>query len=243
MFHIHLVGAGALGSVFATETAKRALALEVPMRVSIYDFDTVEERNVVAQDFSPTDVGKLKAEAVAKKLECFTQLEVKAHTIKITSEEVEGQILLSPDDKHVIVDAVDNFAARHTLWYFANANEVPLLHLGMDRNGGGWVSWTYQGNDTFNLSPASVSPAQLAKMKKAKELEPLPPCELNTFRTLIFNTAISGMNALFIFLGKDPCHFFGDEIQKKQFFGTMATWSTNLNGSEQVKEMLAVGDF
>lgn len=57
---IHIIGCGSVGSTVAENIARFGISDMV-----LYDFDTVEARNVVNQLFTQEDIGRLKTEALA----------------------------------------------------------------------------------------------------------------------------------------------------------------------------------
>lgn len=58
---IHIIGCGAVGSTVAENIARLGLT-----NISLYDFDTVEPKNIANQMFTEKDIGKPKIEAVAR---------------------------------------------------------------------------------------------------------------------------------------------------------------------------------
>ena len=58
---IHIIGCGSIGSTLAENLARFGLGANL----SLYDFDHVEEHNIVNQMFTRKDIGKLKVQAVA----------------------------------------------------------------------------------------------------------------------------------------------------------------------------------
>ena len=63
---IILVGAGGTGS-FVAEGLCRLLINYPDIPIYIIDFDTVEKKNILRQNFYPQDVGKFKAQALAER--------------------------------------------------------------------------------------------------------------------------------------------------------------------------------
>lgn len=57
---IHIIGCGSVGSVVAENLARFGIT-----RMTLYDFDTVEPRNLANQIFTQDDVSRLKVEALA----------------------------------------------------------------------------------------------------------------------------------------------------------------------------------
>lgn len=60
---IHIIGCGAVGSTLAENLARFGLT-----KISLYDFDVVEAKNVANQMFTSDDLGKNKVDAVAENL-------------------------------------------------------------------------------------------------------------------------------------------------------------------------------
>lgn len=60
---IHIVGCGSVGSVLAENLVRFGIT-----KVTLYDFDTVEAKNVANQLFTAADVGRPKVEALADHL-------------------------------------------------------------------------------------------------------------------------------------------------------------------------------
>ena len=60
---IHIIGCGSVGSVVAENLARFGIT-----RMTLYDFDTVEPRNLANQMFTQDDVGRPKVEALADML-------------------------------------------------------------------------------------------------------------------------------------------------------------------------------
>jgi tRNA A37 threonylcarbamoyladenosine dehydratase len=80
---IVLVGVGGTGSHLARAIARiiahmQALRMTVPS-LTLIDPDTVEERNVSRQLFSPAEIGMNKAEAIAQRLSCALGLRLVKH--------------------------------------------------------------------------------------------------------------------------------------------------------------------
>ena len=57
---IHIIGCGAIGSTVAENLARLGLT-----KISLYDFDVVEDKNIANQMFTTKDLGRPKVEAVA----------------------------------------------------------------------------------------------------------------------------------------------------------------------------------
>lgn len=248
MAKVHLVGCGALGSVIALEAAKRSRSVGSTLTLHLYDSDTVQDRNVAAQNFSPKHIGQSKVEAVAQQLEDYDTVEVVQHKVRLESENLMKELGLEPGD--IIIDAVDNIPTRQMLWTLGISGIVPVMHVGMAQSGTGNVTWNYKDFDTFPLSPKYALSAHEAVEGKAeaevdKELgiESLPPCELSARRSLILNTAMSAVNGLFIFRGQDITGEM-EELTKGEIHMRLVTcWESTMYGHKCVKRRDTIAYF
>lgn len=231
MYNIHIVGAGSLGSTISIEIARRALALSFPLELCLYDYDEVEERNVVAQAFLPSHIGMKKVDAVYSMLEGFTNVEVSTFDIKIGKKNNLKEL----NEQSIIIDCVDNIPTRQLLWKLGVIYAVPVIHVGMSEKGSGYVQWNYTKEetdiDTFHLSPTHFKVKNSGEKKGEEDIK-LPPCELNSMRTLILNTSMAAVNSLFIFLGMDISSF-----SSKGKKGTITNWVTDLYRLSPVPEL------
>lgn len=193
MNDIVLVGCGAVGSCYAEETARKALAYHFPISMKIVDFDVVEERNLVSQSFYSSDLGRNKAVCSEERTRNpFFFPEAVQERI---DEQNSAEILGIPD---IIVDAVDNLQTRLLLWTYGRANRIPVVHLSLSPSGAGYVSWSDENFENWPYAPTISEP----------RLEPenpttLRPCELNGHRSLIFNVGYFGAVSTFVYYGFD----------------------------------------
>jgi len=119
---VNIVGCGGIGSFAAVAVAKMGLSL------SLWDGDVVEDHNVPNQFFPHKAVGMNKAEAVARLVKAFSDVNVDAHAKMWEGEELTG----------IVVSAVDSMAGRRSLWEEVKTSpNVPLFIDG--RIGGEFV--------------------------------------------------------------------------------------------------------
>lgn len=72
---IHVIGCGAIGSTVCESLARLDIT-----RVHVYDFDTVQTKNIANQKFTTLDVGRTKVEAVAEMMYNINQdMEITIH--------------------------------------------------------------------------------------------------------------------------------------------------------------------
>jgi len=238
MLHVYIIGLGSLGSTVATEIAKRSLATKTIVRMSLYDYDTVEERNVAAQIFTPEHIGKTKAEVVGGIVNQYSTVEAKVYNEKIGPPEIArlAKEMEVSEDNIVILDCVDNLPTRELLWTLGGLSSNPVLHVSMSTKGMGYAQWSVQllELDTWSLSPKNIRPeTREAIINEDKPV--VPPCELNSMRTLILLTSLAAVNAIFLVEGKDPSNFLGEDTSK--YGAIFSTWKTDLNSMSIVKEL------
>jgi predicted ThiF/HesA family dinucleotide-utilizing enzyme len=114
---VAIVGAGALGS-------HAALFLRNDARIKVIDFDRIEWKNVLSQFHTKPSVGKNKAEALKQSMSFLFDVKVEAipHALSTTNAE---QLLGGAD---VIIDCLDNAAARLVVQAYARAHGIACLH-------------------------------------------------------------------------------------------------------------------
>jgi molybdopterin/thiamine biosynthesis adenylyltransferase len=100
-----VAGAGNIGSHLAPQLARAGIGL-----LRIVDRDTVEEKNLAQQDYGPQDVGRGKAEALARRLAgTFPQLRVEPFVADLED------VPLGAFRVDVLFGALDSRRARQTL--------------------------------------------------------------------------------------------------------------------------------
>ena len=100
---IHIVGCGSVGSTLAENLARCGL-----VNFTLWDFDTVEEHNIVNQMFRKQDVGRPKVEALR---DILTEINPKcAETVELRPKGWQGE-----DLSGYIFLAVDSIAIRRQI--------------------------------------------------------------------------------------------------------------------------------
>lgn len=107
---ICIVGAGAIGSHVSMALARMGF-----LNLILIDFDEVEEFNMNSQGYMPEDIGRMKVEAMAKKIYDFSGVQIERSTKPYTKETL---------DCDIIIAAVDSMEVRKSLW--ENNRHVPL---------------------------------------------------------------------------------------------------------------------
>ena len=127
-----VVGCGAIGANLAETLARMGLP-----QMRLIDFDRVEPRNLSTQPFWRSDVGQLKARALARLLYRATQCRAEAIAERLTGENAVK--LLSGSD--LVIDCLDNSASRLAVQKAVRQLSLPCLHVGFSGDGYGEVIW------------------------------------------------------------------------------------------------------
>ena len=123
-----IVGAGGLGNIIASTISCIGLR-----KIYIVDFDKIEIHNIHRQfQFSKSDIGKYKAEVLAKKLSRCQEIKYyvdkfdKNFILKIENREIEIKKI------DLIFDASDNFETRKLIDKFAKDLNIPWIYASVD---------------------------------------------------------------------------------------------------------------
>jgi molybdopterin-synthase adenylyltransferase len=134
MKRITLVGVGALGS-HAAQFLRNTAALRV------VDFDRVEQKNVLSQFHARSSAGKSKAIGLKQSLQFLFATSVEAIPHKLVSDNARELL----DGADLLVDCLDNRAAREIVQAFARQHSVPCVHGALAPDGSfGRVVWSEQ---------------------------------------------------------------------------------------------------
>lgn len=90
---IHVIGAGATGSYIALMAAKTTGSSQI----TVWDFDKVESHNLPNQLYGPSDVGKLKTEALEKIIFDLTGVKIQQAGKCDKNSSLEGIVFLAVD--------------------------------------------------------------------------------------------------------------------------------------------------
>ena len=124
--HVVVVGVGALGSHLLL------LCRNLPIRLTVVDFDRVERKNTLSQFHSKMGVGRNKAQALQQALQGLFGLQIGAVPHRLTED--NAQTILR--DADLIVDCVDNAPTRQLIQQVAAASDTPCPIL--------TIPWLYE---------------------------------------------------------------------------------------------------
>lgn len=130
---IVMLGAGGTGGHIAPHLYRLLYALDRPVRFIICDGDTVEEKNLVRQNFTPADLGENKAKVLAERyasvfgmetayIPAFIESETRLLSLLHAKDFSTGPYWSSPKIKElvILIGAVDNNKSRklcHEVFY------------------------------------------------------------------------------------------------------------------------------
>lgn len=98
-----IIGAGGIGAPAALSLAKSGIK-----RLTLYDFDTIEDENLGPQIYGPNDLGKSKVNTLKDYISNFAPwCEVRAINQRFEDQKIDCDILIS---------AVDSLEVRKTVW-------------------------------------------------------------------------------------------------------------------------------
>lgn len=141
-----IVGIGALGS-HAVQFLRNAGAT-----IRVIDFDRVETKNVASQFHGSTLVGKNKVQSLQQTMNFLFKSKIEVIPHKLVKDNV--QQLLGGQD--LVIDCLDNGAARRLVQDFVRQNSIPCLHGALAADGGfGRVIW----DEKFEIDDESAGGA------------------------------------------------------------------------------------
>lgn len=147
-----------------------------PPEVVVIDGDTVEDKNLVRQRFSSTDLGSNKAEALARRYSSVFEIKIKAYgqflrTASELSKLIDTHVLSS--GPIILLGAVDNHRARAIIW--------EAFHSVKNRE----VWWVDAGNEAMHgqvvAACRNVKTRGQTPWNQAKIGSSIFPVELPTF--------------------------------------------------------------
>lgn len=140
---ITVVGVGALGSHFVQ------FLRNTDKSIHVIDMDNVERKNITSQFHSVTGVGKNKTLALKQTMDFLFKRKIAINTNKLIESNVH-ELLIGSD---LVVDCLDNFAARKLVQDFTRAQKIPTVHGATSADGSfGRVVW----DEKFTIDAESM---------------------------------------------------------------------------------------
>jgi len=130
-YHVGIVGVGGLGAVSAEMATRCGIG-----KISLFDFDIVEEVNLNRLFFKPQHVGLLKVEAAKNILkEINPDVEFFTYPKDIMDMDFEPIFDKKIQEIDIILNGVDNLAAREYLNIKCIRFKIPYINAGASRSG------------------------------------------------------------------------------------------------------------
>ena len=130
-FHIGIVGVGGIGSVSAEMVTRCGLG-----KVSLYDYDIVEEVNLNRHMFKEVDIGLAKVDVALRILnEINPDVEILSYKKDIMDPEFEMEFEAQLGKIDIILNGLDNIPAREYLNAKCVKANVPYIDAGASRSG------------------------------------------------------------------------------------------------------------
>lgn len=136
MKNIIVIGVGALGSHVVQ------FIRNLDININIIDMDSVETKNVQSQFHSKPNVGKNKVLSLQQSMNFLFGKRISINSNKLV-ESNAAQLLSSSQGKtDLIIDCLDNAAARQIVQNYVRKNNIPCLHGALAADGSfGRVVW------------------------------------------------------------------------------------------------------
>ena len=152
---ITLCGAGALGSLLADNLARQGLR-----RLTIIDFDRVEQHNAGTQLYAEADVGAKKVDLLRSHLYRSVGAEVSIFDRRLDERTIKKFLRGSK----LVVDTFDNATSRRLVTDYCRQQQIDCLHLGMNADYGE-VRW----NEVYQV-PGDVVEGDVCDYPLARNL-------------------------------------------------------------------------
>jgi adenylyltransferase/sulfurtransferase len=116
---IGIVGLGGIGSHLAEQLSRMGFC-----NLYLFDYDTVEESNLVRQNFTKSDLGRKKGEAIKERI-----LLIQPDSKVIWYDEFLNEGNVSHlKDMELILDATDNLETRYLINRYSYKNNIPWIY-------------------------------------------------------------------------------------------------------------------
>lgn len=172
---ILICGVGALGSQLLSSLTPD---LRGKSELTILDFDTIEERNLMGtQLFFPEQEGVKKTEALQYNIYKLFSRKVGIITEKLTEKNID--ILKGYD---LIIDAFDNYSSRKLVYDYCKENSLDCIHMGFSPNMTFEVCW----NESYQVPSDNLKAKDICEMAGASSFIKLASaCGANTVLSFI----------------------------------------------------------
>ena len=130
-FHLGIVGVGGLGSVSAEMAVRCGIG-----KLTLFDFDTVEEVNLNRHLFKAKHIGQSKVQVAVKILKKINpDVELRYHEKDIMDPNFESEFENQISQMDILLNGLDNIPAREYLNAKCVLLKVPYIDAGASRSG------------------------------------------------------------------------------------------------------------
>ncbi len=131
-----IVGLGGLGAVSVSHLARFGVG-----KLTLIDYDKVNEVNLNRLFFNQEDIGKLKVELAKERIKRINQsVNVEVYAKDVMAMDFEEKFETICKEMDLLIMGVDNFPARHHINVCCIDTDLKYIDAGANRNGlGGWV--------------------------------------------------------------------------------------------------------
>jgi adenylyltransferase/sulfurtransferase len=119
MKRIGIIGLGGIGSHLVEQLSRMGFS-----NLYLFDSDTVDESNLVRQNFIFNDLGSKKGDAIKKRI---SQIKPDSKVIWYDEFLTNGNVSLL-NDLDLILDATDNLETRYTINRYSYKNNIPWIY-------------------------------------------------------------------------------------------------------------------
>ncbi len=231
-FKILIVGVGGTGGYVLRDLARFLYSIErrtedYEIELSIVDPDLVEEKNLLRQNFAPTDLGQNKANVSAARLSRMFGLSIKSYAEKMDFQFL-NKIRGSENTPLLIVGCVDNNDARREINKYMGMRHknVYWIDSGNEKSSGQVIFG--DGNDVpmvTDMFPEICEESQDSK-SEVSCAERLMQDEQNIFvnvtaamytlnfiRVIVLNEKTNIFGVRFNIMGKTDCYCLGYPVE------------------------------
>lgn len=124
-FHIAISGIGVVGSNLAENLVRQGFR-----KLTIIDFDRIEEHNIGPQNYYSDSVGTLKVPALQNQLYRIAGTPVVGINKELANHNIRGPFR----DVDLVVDSLDRSAAREAVKLYCRAQKINCLHIGLNED-------------------------------------------------------------------------------------------------------------
>jgi len=124
-FHIAISGIGVVGSNLAENLVRQGFR-----KLTIIDFDRIEEHNVGPQNYYSDAVGMLKVPALQNQLYRIAETPVVGINKELANHNIRGPLR----GVDLVIDSLDRSAAREAVRLYCQVQRIACLHIGLNED-------------------------------------------------------------------------------------------------------------